>query len=57
MSNSHKGKTLKLDDKRPNPKCNCQKIIIFTLHQYMLQGGSIKNKTAKNFQRNKKGLG
>ena len=57
MSNSHKGKTLKLHDKRPNPKCNCQKIIIFTLHQYMLQGGSIKNKTAKNFQRNKKGLG
>ena len=57
MSNSHKGNTIKLHDKCPNPKCNCQKIIIFTLHQYMLQGGSIKNKTAKNFSEEQKRLG
>ena len=43
---------LKLHDKCPNPKCNCQKIITFTPKQYMLEGGSIKSKTTKNFQRN-----
>ena len=35
------GNILKLHDKYPNPKCNCQKIITFTPHQYMLEGGSI----------------
>ena len=35
-----KGIILKLNDKCPNPKCNCQKIITFTPHQYML-GGAI----------------
>ena len=54
MSNSHKGNTIKLHDKCPNPKCNCRKIIIFTLHQYMLQGGSIKSKLQKNFRGTKK---
>ena len=46
------GNILKLHDKCPNPKCNCQKVITFTPHQYMLEGGSIKKKTSKNFQRN-----
>ena len=47
MSNSagtdlnSKGNILKLHDKCPNPKCGCQKIITFTPHQYMLEGGSI----------------
>ena len=53
MSNSawcglnSKGDILKLHDKCPNPKCNCQKIITFTPHQYMLEGGSIKSKLQK----------
>ena len=48
MSNSlsrdlnSKGNKLKLCDKRPNPKCNCQKIITFKPHQYMFEGGSVK---------------
>ena len=41
---------LKLHDKCPNPKCNCQKIITFTSHQYMLEGGSIKSKLQKKFE-------
>ena len=41
---------LKLHDKCPNPKCNCQKIITFTPHQYMLEGGSIKSKLQKIFK-------
>ena len=50
MSNSawtdfnSQGNILKLHDKCPNPKCGCQKIITFTPHQYMLEGGSIKSK-------------
>ena len=49
MSNSawcdlnSKGKILKLHDKCPNPKCNCQKVITFTPHQCVLEGGSIKS--------------
>ena len=60
MSNSawcdlnSKGIILKLNDKCPNPKCNCQKIISFTPHQYMLEGGSIKSKLQKFFQGTKK---
>ena len=27
-----KGNILKLHDKRPNPKCECQKLITFTPH-------------------------
>ena len=56
MSNSawcdlnSKGNILKLHDKGPNPKCNCQKIITFTPHQYMLEGGSIKGKLQKIFR-------
>ena len=56
MSNSagtdlnSKGNILKLHDKCPNPKCGCQKIITFTPHQYMLEGGSIKNKLQKIFK-------
>ena len=30
-----------------NPECGCQKIITFTPHQYMLEGGSIKSKIQK----------
>ena len=56
MSNSawtdlnSQGKISKLHDKCPNPKCNCQKIITFTPHQYMLEGGSIKSKLQKIFK-------
>ena len=55
MSNSawcylkSKGYILKLHDKCPNPNRNCQKIIIFTPHQCMLEGGSIKSKLQKIF--------
>ena len=45
-----KGNILKVHDKRANPECNCQKIITFTPHQYMLEGGSIKSKLQKNFK-------
>ena len=41
---------LKLHDKCPIPKCNCQKIKPFTPHQYMLEGESIKSKLQKNFR-------
>ena len=44
------GIILKLHDKCPNPKGNCQKIITFTPHQYMLEGGSIKSKPQKRFK-------
>ena len=44
------GNILKLHDKCPNPKRNCQKNITFTPHQYMLAGGSLKSKLQKNFQ-------
>ena len=60
MSNSawtdlnSKGNLLKLHDKCPNPKCGCQKIITFTPHQYMLEGGSIKSKIQKFFRGTKK---
>ena len=56
MSNSawtdlnSKGNILKLHDKCLNPKCGCQKIITFTPHQYMLEGGSIKSKLQKIFK-------
>ena len=45
-----KGDILKLHDKGPNPKCNCQKLITFTPHQYMLESGSNKNKLQKIFR-------
>ena len=41
---------MKLHDKCPNPKCNCQKIITFTPKQYMLEGGSMKSKLQKLFR-------
>ena len=53
MSNSEwtdsnsQGNILKLHDKCPNPKCGCQKMITFTPHQYMLEGGLIKSKLQK----------
>ena len=56
MSNSawtdlnSQGNILKLHDKCPNPKCGCRKIITFTPHQYMLEGGSIKSKLQKIFR-------
>ena len=49
-----KGNILKLHDKCPNPKCGCQKIITFTPHQFMLEGGSIKRKLQKIFRGTKK---
>ena len=42
-----KGNIIKLPDKSPNPKCNCQKIITFTTHQCLLEAGSIKSKLQK----------
>ena len=56
MSNSawtdinSKGNILKLNDKCPNPKCGCQKIITFTPHENMLEGGSNKSKLQKLFK-------
>ena len=56
MSNSawcdlnSEGDILKLHDKYPNPKCNFQKIITFTPHQKILEGGSIKGNLQKNFR-------
>ena len=56
MSNSawcdlkSKGDIIKLHDKCPISKCNFQKVIRFTPHQYMLKGGSIKSKL-QNFSR------
>ena len=50
------GNILKLHGKCPNPKCGCQKIITFTPHQYMLEGGSIKSKLQKIFRGTKKAL-
>ena len=41
------GNILKIHDKCANPRCNCQKIITFTPHQYMLEGGSIKSRLQK----------
>ena len=49
-----KGKIIKLYDKCPNPKCGCQKIITFTPHQFMLEGGSTKSKLQKIFRGTKK---
>ena len=49
-----KGNTLKPHDECPNPKCNCQKIITFTPHQYMLEVGSIRSKLQKKFRGTKK---
>ena len=60
MSNSawcdlySKGNIVKLHEKCPNPKCNCQKMITFTPHQYMLEGGSIGSKLQKFFKGTKK---
>ena len=45
-----KGDILKLHDKCPKRKCNCQKVSTFTPHQYMLEGGSIKSKLQKTFR-------
>ena len=44
------GIILKLHDKCPNPKCNCQKINTFTPHQNILEGGSMKSKLQKTFK-------
>ena len=52
-----KGIILKLHDKGSNHKCNCQKIITFTPHQYMLDGGSIESKLQKIFGGTKKARG
>ena len=49
-----KGNILKLHDKCPNPKCGCQKIITFTPHQLVLEGGLIESKLQKIFRGTKK---
>ena len=49
-----KGNISKLHDKCPNPNCNCQKVITFTPHHYMLESGSIKSKLQKTFRGTKK---
>ena len=41
---------LKPHYKCPNPKWNCQKLKTFTLNQFMLEVGSIKNKLQKVFE-------
>ena len=48
------GNILKLLDKCPNPKCDCQKIITFKPHQYMLEGGSSKSKFQKIYRGTRK---
>ena len=56
MSNSawcdlnSEGDILKLHDKCPKPKCNSQKIIIFTPRQFQLEGSSIKSKFQNFFK-------
>ena len=45
-----KGDILKLHDKCPNPDCYCQKTIMFTPNQNMLDGGSIKSKLKSIFR-------
>ena len=56
MSNSawcdlnNRGDIIKLHDKCPNPKCSCQKVVTFTPHQYMLEGGSRKSKLQEIFR-------
>ena len=45
-----KGNILKQQDKCPNPKCGCQKLITFTPHQYMLEGKIFKNTMKKVFK-------
>ena len=45
-----KGNILKLHEKCSNPKSGCQKILTFTPHQYMLEGGSIKCRLQKIFK-------
>ena len=47
---NRKSHTLKLSDECPNPKCNCQKVITLTPHQYMLEVGSIKSKLQNIFR-------
>ena len=47
-----KGDILKLHDRCA--KCNSQKLITFTPRQYMLEGGSIKNKLKSIFRGTKK---
>ena len=56
MSNSawcdlnSKSDIIKLHNKCSDLNCKCQKIIAFTPHHYMLDGGSIKNKLQKIFK-------
>ena len=48
-----KGDTLKIHDKCPNPRCNCQKLITFLPKQFQPEGKGFKNtkeKFSKGFQ-------
>ena len=45
-----KSDIIKLLDKIPHPRCNWQKVITFTSHQYMLEGESIKTKLQNVFE-------
>ena len=57
MSNSlwcdlhSKGDIVKLHDKCPNTKCNCQIQMIFTAKQPLLEGNGFKNTMKKLFKR------
>ena len=44
------GDILKLHDKCPNPKCNCQKQITFSPNQFQLEGAGFKNTMKKIFK-------
>ena len=47
---SSNGNMLKLPDRCPIAKCNCQKIITFTPHQYMLEDKGFKSTMKKIFR-------
>ena len=49
-----KANIIKLHDKCPNPKSNCQKIITFTPRQFIHEGYSIKSKLQENFRGTRK---
>ena len=46
-----KGDILKLHDKCPKHKCNCQNKITFTTNQFQLDGGSINSQLQNFFKR------
>ena len=45
-----KGNLLKLQDMCPNPKCECQKLLTFTLNQFQGEGAGFEVAMGKIFQ-------